>query len=304
MNSPGHVTTHTTQEQQQDEVMAQLQPFQKVNLTEPEVLCEYVHSSLTKSNGIIIQFINANAAGATTMIGAVRIGLLDVRKAPSYVSKHKMAIKAHGVKMLQKHFLDPQCAAGAGEPLCNDDYGISFAVASVSVTALALNPTRRNEGPMFYCLYPALVEPTSLSEVSWEEGKASEVAFFINAYIHLLPASQRRYKVLNKSKPDSDASKDEEDHAKNAKKPRTFFQPQGEPSRYNQGAENYRSYQTRKMQEEFEALRAELTAVKTSSAQEIAILKAHSALNPALPKTPINWPPKDPNQGPDLPDDV
>ena len=58
------------------------------------------------------------------------------------------------------------------------------------------------------------------------------------------------------------------------------------------------------MQEEFEALRAELTAVKTSSAQEIAILKAHSALNPALPKTPINWPPKDPNQGPDLPDDV
>ena len=83
------------------------------------------------------------------MVGGVRIGLLDVRKAPAYVSNHKMAIKAHGVKMLQKHFQDTQCSAGAGELLCNDDYGISFSVASMSVSAMALNPTRRNKGPMF-----------------------------------------------------------------------------------------------------------------------------------------------------------
>ena len=304
-SSPGHNANHTVQEQQQDEIMGLQQPFKKVVVTETEVVCDFVHSSLIKSNGIIIQFINANATGATNMIGGVRIGLLDVRKAPAYVAKHKMAIKANGVKMLQKHFNDTQCSAGAGEMLSNDDYGISFSIASVSVTAMALNPTRRNEGPMFYCLFPALVEPTSLSEVSWEEGKASEVAYIVNAYLHLLPASQRRHKVLNKMKTDPETTKDEEDPNRTAKKPRTFFQSQNDLPRYpNNGAENYRAYQNRKMQEEFEALRAELAAAKTQSAQEIAALKAQAALNPALPKSPLVWPPANPNQGPDLPDEV
>ena len=302
-SSPGHESSLTTKEQQQDEVMASL-PFQKVTLTEGEVVCEFVHSSLLKSNGVIIQFINANATGATNMIGGVRIGLLDVRKAPAYVSKHKLALKQHGIRMLQKHFTDTQCAAGAGELLNQEDYGISFSLASVSPTAMALNPTRRNEGPLFFCMFPALVEPTCLSEVNWEEGKASEVAYILNAYIHLLPASQRRYRVLNKAKPDSDTSKEEDESAKNAKKPRTFFQATNEPSRYNTSVSNYRGYQERKLQEEFDSLRAELNAAKTQSAQEIAALKAHSALNPALPKSNVVWPPKDPNQGPDLPDDV
>ena len=136
MDSPGNVTTLTTTEQQQDEVMAQLQPFHRVQLTDNEVLCDYVHSSFLNRDGIIINFINSNATGATTMIGGVRIGLTDIRKAPAYCSKYKKGIKDHGIRMLSLHFIDTQCGAGATEVLYSDDYGISFAVASVSGTGL------------------------------------------------------------------------------------------------------------------------------------------------------------------------
>ena len=81
--SPGHVSSHTTSEQQQDEIMSQLHPLQKVNLAHEDVICEHIHSSMLKANGIIIQFFNANATGATTNLGRVRIGLLDIRKAPA-----------------------------------------------------------------------------------------------------------------------------------------------------------------------------------------------------------------------------
>ena len=301
--SPGHISSHTTSEQQQDEIMSQLHPLQKVNLAEEEVICEHVHSSMLKANGIIIQFFNTNATGATTNLGGVRIGLLDIRKAPAYVSKHKGALKAHGIRMLAKHFTDTQCAAGAGELLTHEDYGISFSLASVSPAGMALNPTRRHEGPLFFCLFSGLTDPTCLSEVSWEEGKATEVAYVLNAYIHLLPASQRRYKVLTKvTKSEGEATKDDDEMAKSAKKPRTFFQP--EAPRYNQGVNNYRGYQERKIQEEFEALRAELVAVKSQASQDIAAIRAQAALNPTLPKSKMTWPPKDPNQGPDLPDEV
>ena len=304
MNSQGTVESLTTSEQQQDEVMAQLQPFQRVQLTNNEVLCDFVHDSFLKRNGIIFNFINSNATGATNLIGGVRIALMDIRKVPAYCAKYKDGIKKHGLRLMSQHFLDTQCGAGATEFLSLEDYGISFSLASVSSTGITLNPTGRNEGPLWFCLYPGLVEPTCLSEVSWEDGKASEATYLINAYIHLLPASQRRHRLLSKAKADSEVPKEEDEASKNAKKPRTFFaSPMEGVSRYPPGTMNYRGYHERKMQEEFESLRAELTAVKSKSAQEIAALKAHSALNPALPKTNIIWPPKYPNQGPDLPDE-
>ena len=120
----------------------------------------------------------------------------------------------------------------------------------------------------------------------------------------MLPASQRRHRILSKAKADSEVPKEEDETSKGAKKPRTFFaSPMEGNSRYPVGTMNYRGYHERKVQEEFESLRAELTAVKSQSAQEIAALKAHSALNPALPKVSVIWPPKDPNQGPELPDE-
>jgi hypothetical protein len=297
------INTLSTSQQQQDEVMSQLQPFQRVQLNDDEIICEYVHESLLKKNGIIIQFINTNAAGATTLIGGIRLALADIRKAPAYLSKHKGIVKSHGIRMLNKHFLETQCSAGAGESLTHDDYGISFSLASISSVGLNLNPVRRNEGPLFYCLFTGLHEPTCVQEVAWDEGKSAEVTYVINAYIHLLPTTLRRHRVLSKPKPDPDQPKDDDDSAKAAKKPRTFFQ--GEASNYPHPYPYppRGGYQERKLREEFDNLRQELASVKSKAANDIAALQAQAANNPGLPKSKVTWPPKDPNQGPDLPDE-
>ena len=263
-------------------------------LKEQEVLCDHVHESMLRKTGIIVQFSNSNAAGATSMIGGVRLGLTDIRKAPSYVARNKQLLKQHAMRMLQRHFHDTQCAAGAGEPLTADDFGLTFSLASVSRSAAALNPSRRDEGPLFYCLFSGLTEATSLEEVNWNDGRVSEVTYFINGYIHLLPQSQRRYRVIHKIKMDA-SSKDEDDMK--AKKARMSDSADGARHYPNDGPNRgynvIRTFHDKRLQDEIDNLRKELAAIR-----------AQPALNPVLPKTKGKWPPKDPNQGPDLPDDL
>ena len=295
MDSAQAIVSLTLEEDQQtsDEPMASTN-FLKP-LKEQEVLCDHVHESMLKKTGIIVQFSNSNAAGATSMIGGIRLGLTDIRKAPSYVARNKQLLKQHAMRMLQRHFNDTQCAAGAGEPLTADDFGLTFSLASVSRSAAALNPSRRDEGPLFYCLFSGLTEATSLEEVNWNDGRVSEVTYFINGYIHLLPQSQRRYRVIHKIK--MDASTKDEDELK-AKKAKMADLADGARHYPNDGpSRNYslstRTYNDRRLQEEIDNLRKELAA-----------LRAQPALNPVLPKSKGKWPPKDPNQGPDLPDDL
>ena len=295
MDSAQAIVSLTLEEDQQtsDEPMASTN-FLKP-LKEQEVLCDHVHESMLKKTGIIVQFSNSNAAGATSMIGGVRLGLTDIRKAPSYVARNKQLLKQHAMRMLQRHFNDTQCAAGAGEPLTADDFGLTFSLASVSRSAAALNPSRRDEGPLFYCLFSGLTEATSLEEVNWNDGRVSEVTYFINGYIHLLPQNQRRYRVIHKIK--MDASTKDEDELK-AKKAKMADLADGARHYPNDGpSRNYslstRTYNDRRLQEEIDNLRKELAA-----------LRAQPALNPVLPKSKGKWPPKDPNQGPDLPDDL
>ena len=295
MDSAQAIVSLTLEEDQQtsDEPMASTN-FLKP-LKEQEVLYDHVHESMLKKTGIIVQFSNSNAAGATSMIGGVRLGLTDIRKAPSYVARNKQLLKQHAMRMLQRHFNDTQCAAGAGEPLTADDFGLTFSLASVSRSAAALNPSRRDEGPLFYCLFSGLTEATSLEEVNWNDGRVSEVTYLINGYIHLLPQSQRRYRVIHKIK--MDASTKDEDELK-AKKAKMADLADGARHYPNDGpSRNYslstRTYNDRRLQEEIDNLRKELAA-----------LRAQPALNPVLPKSKGKWPPKDPNQGPDLPDDL
>ena len=163
--------------------------------------------------------------------------------------------------------------------------------------AAALNPSKRDEGPLFFCLFSGLTEATSQEEVNWNDGRISEVTYFINGYIHLLPQSQRRYRVIHKIK--MDASTKDEDEAK-AKKARLSDQSEGGarnhlsegPRRFSY-ALNTPRFQDRRLQDDLDRLRKELAA-----------LRAQPSLQPALPKSKVQWPPKDPNQGPDLPVDV
>ena len=157
--------------------------------------CEYLDETFFKNKGVVVNFLNSNCPGATNLIGGFRLALSDVRKMPAYLSKHKDKIRAYAVKSLDRHILDNLCSTGAGDTLSSGDYGISFTVASVTEKGAQLNPSGRHEGPLYYCSMPGLLEPVS---VGFNEDDSLDQAHIINAYIHLLPAVQRRPQVLRR----------------------------------------------------------------------------------------------------------
>ena len=243
-------------------------------LTRDQLQCEFVDSSLiTKRGGTLIQFINSNCQGATNLIGGIRIGLDDVQRIPAYLARYKSNVKLHALRCLRRHFSENQCAVGAMETLTADDYGLSFTMASLSPRGITLNPSKRSEGPLFYCVFPGLTEPVFLRD----EGEDNvEYAHVVNAYIHLLPQGQRRSMVVQKAK--EEASKKASEATPPSKKPR--MQP------YRPGLQSAMST----LVEEVRQLRAPPPTPPP-----------HQQF-PELPRgQPIQWPPAD--NIPDLPDD-
>ena len=126
------------------------------------------HLLLKKKKGVIVQFINGNCAGSTSLIGGIHLAVMDIKRVPAYLSKTKHQLKIHVMRYLNAHFQSMQCCIGATESLCAEDYGKSFSVASVSLTEAALNPSKRNEGPLFFCLYSGLMEPVTTILSDWD----------------------------------------------------------------------------------------------------------------------------------------
>ena len=173
------------------------------------------HLLLKKKKGVIVQFINGNCAGSTSLIGGIHLAVMDIKRVPAYLSKTKHQLKIHVMRYLNAHFQSMQCCIGATESLCAEDYGKSFSVASVSLTEAALNPSKRNEGPLFFCLYSGLMEPVTTILSDWDTNTNFKVAYVVNCYIHLLPPSQRRMIVICKSADDQPQVKPRiEDRAK------------------------------------------------------------------------------------------
>ena len=160
-----------------------------------QVVGEYFSESFVRNKGVILSFINANCVGGVNTVGGVRLPIEDIRKIPGYLSKHKGMVRAHGVRSLERHFRDNLCQAGAGESLSPEDYGISFSVASLSPRGTQLNPGKRNEGPLFYCLMSGMVEPVLVNHFS--DGTA-DYAHMVNVYLYLLPQAQRRPNVIRR----------------------------------------------------------------------------------------------------------
>ena len=182
-----------------DEDMGKL-PLAELTLSEDEIRSDLVdHSFLTKK-GIMVQFINTNCSGCSPVFGGIRLGLSDIRKAPAYLSKYKRLIRQHAVKALTQHLQDMQSSLGAGELINIDEFGMTFTVASVNNLGALMNPGRRQEGPLFFCHFPALVEPFVLAHEDWETGTEREAVHMINCYIHLLPNHQRRNTILHRLK--------------------------------------------------------------------------------------------------------
>ena len=161
--------------------------------------CEFIDDTFFDKKGAVVQFINGNCAGSTSLIGGMRLSIQDIKKVPAYLSKNKTQLKKHAIRRLEDHFQSMQCCIGATEKLGVDDYGMSFSVASLTHTGQNLNPSKRHEGPLFFCLFTNLVEPTMLTHSDWDMNVESDAAYVINCYIHLLPPSQRRKAVIEKA---------------------------------------------------------------------------------------------------------
>ena len=165
-----------------------------------EYACDSMDSSLYKKQGCIFQFINNNALGMASMIGGIRIGVTDIRKMPQYIIRNKSHIKNHAIKLLNHHLIETQCSVGYGEALSQDEYGMSYSLASVSHQGLRMHPTGRQEGSIFFCLFDGLIEPVILCKDN--NDRILDSAYIFNVYINLLPPSQRRNALLRQKAAD------------------------------------------------------------------------------------------------------
>ena len=188
---PQEVAVDATQEVQRQ--------VQLLELEQSELECAFLDESFFHKKGAVLQFVNNNCPGATSLIGGLRLGLEDIRKVPAYLEKNSDRIKHFAIKCLDRHIKTNQCCVGAGEKLTYDDYGISFSLATVSARAALLNHSKRQEGQLFYCLFPGLLEPVFLGI---NPDMSNDFAHVINVFIHLMPGSQRRNVFFRRAEAD------------------------------------------------------------------------------------------------------
>ena len=157
--------------------------------------CDHIDPSIYNKKGVILQVCNTNASAHATVIGGIRLALTDIRKVPAYLQRYRPNIKKVAVRILQRHLQESQCSAGLHETLTLDDYGMTFTVATLSDKARQFNPQGRSEAPLFFCVLPAMLEPTVIST---NEDGTYETGHLLNLYIHLLPSHHRRVVLARK----------------------------------------------------------------------------------------------------------
>ena len=283
----------STPVQDEDTTMAPEKSMASLHLTEDQMRSEYIDPSFFTNTGIILQFINGNCPGTTSMIGGMRLHLADIRKAPAYLSKYKQQIKLHAIKALNRHFREMQCGLGAAETLFPDDFGMSFSLASISHIGTQLNPNRRNEAPLFYCLCPGLISPVTIVDTNWDTEVSAESAHVVNVYINLLPLHLRRSHVLSRAR-------DEITIAAAAREPTTSHGTGPKKYKFTPGP----SPLAKTAVAATVAENALLTANVESLKKEVIKLKGQALPSPKLPQSkPPQWPAAK-DSCPELPDDV
>ena len=293
----------------QDEEMAKIQPLAQLALTEEEMHSDMVDDSFHRKKGMFIQFINTGCPGTPPVFGGIRINCTDIRRAPAYLSRNRRLIKQHATRQLMKHFAEMQHCGGANESLSMDDFGMSFSVASVSSIGAIVNPGKRQEGPMFFCHYPALVETTPLLHADWNNGQLGESVHILNAHVSLLPTHLRRHVVIQKAKEEKAAAAlvvsqpaPPPQNPQPAKKPKLSPQAStsnGATQRPTHNPQAPRPFRDARDTRDNNELRDEISALYAM----VNRLQAQVLPSPPLPATkPLVWPSRD--QGPDLPDDM
>ena len=254
-----------------------------------DVVCPMIHPSFVNGKGIILQFINNNCQDAASVIGGVRLNFAEIHKLPAYLTRHHARVKQHAISNLTRHLIENQCPVGALESLTPDDYSMSFMVASVSPVGLGLNPSKRSEGPMFYCLFSGLVEKKYLDFYSG----SVDSAHIINVYIHLHEASRRRSVAIAKAR--EDRLKAVEDAAAPAPSP---ARPIGQRVTTTQ-VSTRRPYQVPPPNTDLQSVKDSVSTL-VKEVRKMALPGNHYPEMPSRP--PIQWPSAD--RLPDMPDDL
>lgn len=282
---------------QDEEMVVTVQMQEVVVETSPyieDLKCDFIDDTFFTKTGIIMQFINGNCPGSPSTIGGMRLALTDVRKLPAYISRNRGSIKVHALRYLNKHLKEMQCSIGATECLKAEDYGMTFSMASVSNNGALLNPARRNEGPMFYCLLSGLVSPVLVQIADWDDQYTrDDTVHMVNCYIHLLPASQRRNAVVARhneevmAKANNTVTQAKQQEVRAAKKQKLTYAPSA--PRYAPQEKTFD--RNNNLKKDMQALR-----------QEVVQLRLTATPNPPLPTTKaVIWPPA--NGCPDMPDE-
>ncbi len=189
----------------QDEEMAKV-PMASLSIEKVIFRSQAVDDSFHEKTGIIIQILNSHCPGSPLVIGGIRINLNDINQVPRYLEQNRALIKQHAAKVLLDHWITLNYGMGCNEGITVDDFGLTFSIGSVSPLAIKMNPHQRPEGPLFFCHFPALVEPQVLEHSDWNTNTNGVTVHIINAYISLLPPHQRRNIILRKEREDKAAA--------------------------------------------------------------------------------------------------
>jgi hypothetical protein len=256
-----------------------------LQISEEEVECDYVDPSLYKLRGAIIQFENSNCTGATAHLGCVRIAEEDIRQVPAYLEIYEEQIKRAALELLNRHFNRNQCAVGMGEDLELEDFGLSFAIASLSADGLSLNPHKK-EGPLSYCLLPGFIQART---VAIFPDQSRDMAHVIHAYIHLLPSTQRYCALKRKLLEAPIKPAKDKDGSSKPSGPRAQTQ-----KRPYQGNTITRSRSPLVKAKELAKINAELKDNMSNLGKKIARLEGAALPSPALPTSNVRrtWPAK------------
>jgi len=163
---------------------------------------KYVHYSIVDMSGIFIQFISSqsiNTMGTRDIFGGIWINLTNAERVPNYLDKYETTIRIIARKQLEAHLQRVNHLAGLNEQLTDEDFSMSFAWNTLLAAGLrAAHPSARKEGPIWYGLFPALIEPINVSR---DPSNPGQWAHIINCYISL-PNKQIQHSYLHQKKKD------------------------------------------------------------------------------------------------------
>lgn len=168
--------------------------FTLLQLRNKDVICDFVTKEMVTKKGIILQFLNQNSAGSTTMVGVTRIGLADPRKVPSFLQRNVAIIRQHAVAALQSHFKLTLCSAGILESLSPEDYSISFSWASLTEAGRSLTQHGKPDLALGYGVCDQYVQPILASR------NDPYPVCVLNVFIQLQDPSRRSTTVIRKAK--------------------------------------------------------------------------------------------------------